>query len=129
MISTNIGTLVFLSTEVNHSVSLIPLFSLSYLSYSLTQLALILRSSDIYQHFGQPAYFNETFFMEIVTMTQKYQDRFYDELKLWEYCPSSQIVDKNIIHYWDMANPQITHKTNLFGFVEFILGNVNLIRL
>ena len=118
-----------MTTEVNHSINLTPLLSLNYLSYALTQLALILRSSDIYSHFGQPSYFNETFFMEIYNLTRKYQDNFHDDLKLWNYCASSQIIDEETLYYWDMANTKKVHKCNLFGFVEFILKNVNLNRL
>jgi hypothetical protein len=118
-----------MSIEASHSTNLTPLLSLNYLAYSLTQIGLILRANNVYSYLSKPIYFNETYFLSIVNFTKKYQDHLYDELDLWKYCEASKLIDEKSMHYWDLDNIKNVKHSNLFGFIEFILSNVNVNRL
>ena len=114
--------------EVSHSVTLKPLINLNYLSYSLVQLALILRTNDLYIFMGKTKFFNETYFDNILNITKGYQDKLSDELIMWEYCPSSRVIKEDLLHFWDTSQKNSTKSTNLFGFVEFLIQNVKIIQ-
>lgn len=101
-----------------------PLVNLNYLSYALLQLALILRTNDLYGMLGEKRPFERSYFENIVNITKDYQDLLDKELELWRYCKNSDIVIKPEIDYWDLSSINSTKSSTLFGFVEFILQNV-----
>ena len=93
----------------------------------MTHLALLLRSNQIYLHFNQPPYYNETYFNKLVKSTKTIQDQLQDELSQWDYCPSSKIINHKTVKYWDLDRFELYKEDNLFRFVEFILKNVRII--
>lgn len=113
-----------MSQEVTHSITLQPLLDLNYLSYSLAQLSLILRSKDVYSYLSKPQYYNDTYFDDMVLLTKGYQDSLNKELGKWKYCPSSKIVSEKIMSYWDVTKVNQVQKADLFTFVEFVIENV-----
>ena len=94
----------------------------------MTQIALVLRSNDVYLHFNQPYYYNETYFDELLISTNVLQDKLQDELIQWAYCPSSQIINRKRLKFWDLDRLESQKADNLFKFVEFILKNVKFIQ-
>ena len=94
----------------------------------MTQIALVLRSNEIYAHFSQLPYYNDTYFDELLKSTKTIQDNLQDERSQWDYCSSSQIINRKLVKYWDLDGFESPKKENLFKFVEFILKNVRFIQ-
>lgn len=100
------------------------LSNLNYLSYTLVQSFVILRSMDINNHLSNPQFFSSEDFNANLDQITSYQNKLDEDLSDWTYCPASSIVKENIISYWDIRDIGTVRKTNLFNFVEFIKENV-----
>jgi hypothetical protein len=48
--------------------------------------------------------------MKIVNSTKALQDQFHEDLEFWEDCRSSQIVNQEIMHFWDLSNEKLLKK-------------------
>ena len=124
LISSNIVILVYMSNEVNHSLSLDAIINLNYLSYSLAQSALILRSNDINRHLLRDQYYSDDDLTSILDMIDRYQSKIFDDLPNWSYCHASDVVNYRIMSYWEVRDTIDLQYADLYNFVEFIKQNV-----
>ena len=74
---------------------------------------------------GQEKFFNETDFDNILKITKEYQDQLSSEFEMWEYCLSSRVIKEDALYFWDLSQKNSIKHINLFGFVEFLMKNVN----
>lgn len=116
-----------IKNEVTRALDSKVLVNLNYLSFALAKVSLITRSMDIYDFIGENQYYSEKDFLDSIQVLLNYQEPIFDDLSLWEYCKSSEIVNENKLGYWEFNGTPKVKYTDLYGFVNFILENVNFI--
>ncbi|OMJ95621.1 hypothetical protein SteCoe_862 [Stentor coeruleus] len=119
MIGSNIAITAYISKEVNHSNSLTAFTNLSNLAYALSQTALILRAIDLNYRTELFQVFTLQNATDNIELLKKYKNLLLTDYDSWSYCPSSNIINENVISYWDYYGSEPIIK---YGSLTSIVG-------
>lgn len=124
MIASNIAIVAYISKEVNHSNSLTAFTNLSNLAYALSQTSLILRAIDLNYITGTFNVFTLQNATDNIALLKKYQNLLLSDYDSWSYCPSSNIINKNVISYWDFESEPVLKYGSLTSIVGIVITKV-----
>lgn len=120
--------LIYISQEVKHINSLKAFTDLSNLAYSISQTALIVRLLDVHARTDSYNYFTIEDLKTVLSNLKVSQDLLLSNYDNWKYCFASDIVNQDVITYWELlASPTLKH-SNLYEVSNLILRNVIIIK-
>ncbi|CAG9328649.1 unnamed protein product [Blepharisma stoltei] len=123
MIGTNIGILIYIIKEVRHANSLETFNRLGQIMFYIGSTANIVRSIDI--EISQGIYNltrDSEYYSKNIAVLSSLQQSVLDDKSQWSYCPSSKIVEENLIPIWefDMGEPYLK-KHNLYDTIALFI--------
>ncbi|CAG9328652.1 unnamed protein product [Blepharisma stoltei] len=125
MIGANIGILIYIVDDVTHTDSLETFNHLGQIMFYIGSVADLSRSIDIELSSGKYNLTRDLEYLENdIKALNALQNTILDDKSMWNYCPSSEIVLKNIIPIWEFnKNIATLKKYNLYDVVSKFIEN------
>ncbi|CAG9328660.1 unnamed protein product [Blepharisma stoltei] len=122
MIGTNTGILIYIINNVNHTTSMEVFSNLGSIIFYIGTTPIWIRVAESEKMQGE---FNSTEAMinlkYIRTSLIQLQNSLKSDYSEWSYCPSSEIIVRNIVPVWEFGQePKIKHY-NFYDFVSLFI--------
>jgi hypothetical protein len=116
--------LSYIVPQTNTFSSLQALIHLQDLNYYFSELALLTIQSETIQKSNDQYNFPIGLYSEIISHIGVYENYLISDFNTWSYCPSSKIINQNVLPIWKSNNPKSLVYGNLVDLAQSTLSNV-----
>lgn len=120
--------LSYVIPQTNAYNSLTTLNHLHDLNYYLSELAFLTIETDLSDYLNISYFFSLDIYVQLISDIEQYGSYLIDDYSSWSYCPSSDIINQNIIPVWLSNSPKRMIFENLVNVVEATIVNVIFIQ-